>query len=89
MTDDTRKLLRIFGVTVTEFEARAEKLTAAPRPEAATAEDVTARMKEMADACRELNARWLEITRHIFAAQDRFLTAMVEGTDKAPPSEGI
>ena len=68
--EETRKLLKLFGVAVTDFETAAEKLAAEADPLAALA-----RSTEM---CRELNRRWLDVTTHVFAAQDRFLAALGE-----------
>jgi hypothetical protein len=78
MTDESRKLLKVFGVTVTDFEAEAEKLSAraAQLGAGASREEVLALVKDTVDSCREMNQRWLEITRHVFAIQDQFLAAI-------------
>jgi hypothetical protein len=62
MNDDTRILLKIFGVAVTDSEAEAEKLVAragqlSPH---STMGEIAALLKDGADLCRELNTRWLE-----------------------------
>jgi len=78
VADETRKLLKIFGVAVTDFEAEAEKLEAAATLlTAASGKDQIAKLlKDATELCRELNTRWLETTQHIFAIQNRLLVAV-------------
>ena len=73
MNDDTRKLLKVFGVAVTDAEAEAERLagTAAQLSATAGKEEVAKLLKDGNDLCRELNTRWLEITQRVFAIQSR------------------
>ena len=83
--DDTRKLLKVFGVTVTDFEAEAQRLTArAAQLEGASREDLLALLKDTADACRELNARWFEIARHVHGAQEQLLSTIARAA--SPPA---
>ena len=60
MNDDTRKLLKIFGVAVTDSEAEAEKLVARASQLSTNSnkEEIVALLKDGADLCRELNTRW-------------------------------
>ncbi|MBV8521148.1 MAG: hypothetical protein JOY71_03280 [Acetobacteraceae bacterium] len=69
MNDETRKLLKIFGVAVTDFEAEAEKLAAAAAQHSpdGSKDQVAKLMKDAADLSRELNARWFEITQRVVA----------------------
>src|SRR5438105_10304021 len=71
MNDDTRKLLKVFGVAVTDAEAEADKLAgiADTLSAGSTKEETAALLKDAADLCRELNTRWLEITERVFAIQ--------------------
>ena len=75
MADETRKLLKIFGVAVTDFEVEAGKLEAAStRLTAASGKEQIAKLlKDATELCRELNTRWLETTQHIFAIHNRLL----------------
>jgi hypothetical protein len=75
VADETRKLLKIFGVAVTDFEAEAEKLeaTASQLTAASGKDQVSKLLKNATELCRELNTRWLETTQHIFAIQNRLL----------------
>ena len=85
MNDETRKLLKIFGVAVTDFEAEAEKLaaTAAQLSPDGDKDQVTKLMKDAAELSRELNSRWLEITQRVFALQEGLLTRCAEAATKA------
>jgi hypothetical protein len=70
MNDDTRRLLKIFGVAVTESEAELEKLVAKAgqlSTHSTRGEEIAALLKDGADLCRELNTRWLEIAERLFA----------------------
>ena len=69
MADETRKLLKIFGVAVTDFEAQAEKLQAAAAQLSADSgkDQLVKLLQDVSELCRELNSRWVETTQHIFA----------------------
>src|SRR4051812_21570593 len=84
VNDETRKLLKIFGVAVTDFESEAEKLaaTAAQLSPDSSKDQVAKLMKDAAELSRELNARWLEITQRVFALQDRLLSRCAEAVTK-------
>ena len=80
MNDDTRKLLKVFGVAVTDAEAEAERLagTAAQLSASAGKEEVAKLLKDASDLSRELNTRWLEITGRVFAIQSRLQQQLAE-----------
>ena len=84
MNDETRKLLKIFGVAVTDFEAEAEKLaaTAAQLSPDSGRDQVAQLMKDASELCRELNTRWLEVTQCVFALQNRLLSCCAEAAAK-------
>ena len=84
MDDDTRKLLKVFGVAVTDAEAEAERLagTAAQLPASAGKEEIAKLLKDASELCRELNTRWLEITERVFAIQTRLETHLSEAAAK-------
>ena len=84
MNDDTRKLLKIFGVAVTDAEAEVEKLLtrSGQLSSDSTREEVAALLKDGADLCRELNTRWLEITERVFAIQSRLQSQLAEAAAK-------
>ena len=80
MADETRKLLKIFGVAVTDFEAEAEKLQAAAAQLSADSgrDPIVKLLQDVTALCRELNSRWIETTQHIFALQNRLLSRCAE-----------
>ena len=80
MNDDTRKLLKVFGVAVTDAEAEAERLaaTAAQLSGSARKEEVAKLLKDASELRRELNTRWLEITQRVVAIQSRLQTQLAE-----------
>jgi hypothetical protein len=80
MNDDTRRLLKVFGVAVTDAEAEVEKLVAraAPLSTHSTKEEIAALLKDGAELCRELNTRWLEITERVFAIQSHLQTQLAD-----------
>jgi hypothetical protein len=84
MNDDTRKLLKVFGVAVTDAEAEAERLagTVAQLSASAGKEEVARLLKDASELCRELNTRWLEITERVFAIQNRLQTQLSEAAAK-------
>jgi hypothetical protein len=84
MNDDTRKLLKVFGVAVTDAEAEAERLagTADQLPASGSKEEIAKLLKDASDLCRELNTRWLEITERVFAIQGRLQQQLAEAAVK-------
>jgi hypothetical protein len=80
MNDDTRKLLKVFGVAVTDAEAEAERLAgaAAQLSTSASKEEVAKLLKDGSELCQELNTRWLEITQRVFALQSRLQQQLAE-----------
>jgi hypothetical protein len=80
MNDDTRRLLKTFGVAVTDAEAETERLVAraGQLSTQSTREDLAALLKDGAELCRELNTRWLEITERVFAIQSRLQGQLAE-----------
>ena len=67
MNDDTRKLLKVFGMAITDSEAEAEKLVTAAAQLSGNSgkEEIIALLKNASDLNRELNTRWLEITQRV------------------------
>ena len=80
MNDDTRKLLKVFGVAVTDAEAETERLagTAAQLSASSSKEEIAKILKDASDLCQELNTRWLEITQRVFAIQNRLQHQLAE-----------
>ncbi len=82
--DETRQLLKIFGVAVTDFEAEAEKLKSVGELFTAGTDiaEVAGHLKTVAELCRELNTRWLQVTQRIFEDQNELLVRCAEAADK-------
>lgn len=83
--DETRQLLKIFGVAVTDFEAEAEKLKSVAEQFTAGTDkaEVAGHLKNIAESCCELNTRWLQVTQRVFEAQNELLVRCAEAADKA------
>jgi hypothetical protein len=84
MNDDTRKLLKVFGVAVTDSEAEAEKLAgiAAQLSTGSRREDLAQLLKDSAELCRELSTRWREITERVLEIQNRLQTQLIEAAKR-------
>ena len=83
--DETRQLLKIFGVAVTDFEAEAEKLKSVAEQFTAGTDkaEVAGHLKNVAELCCELNTRWLQVTQRVFEAQNELFVRCAEAADKA------
>jgi hypothetical protein len=80
MNDDTRKLLKVFGVAVTDSEAEAARLAgiAAQLSAGTSKEEIAKLLKDASDLCHELDTRWLEITQRVFTIQNRLQQQLSE-----------
>jgi hypothetical protein len=74
--EDTRKLLRAFGVTVTNFEERSTQLLEQAKQlhRSGNSEGMLTLLKDFAGELLDLQGRWLEITNHVLAQQRQALT---------------
>jgi hypothetical protein len=84
MSDETRKILKLFGVAVTDFEAEAERLAAvaAQLGTGSSRDEVARLLQDAAELCREVNARWFEATRHVHLVQEQLLAACAEAAKR-------
>jgi hypothetical protein len=73
--DPTRRLLRVFGVKVTDYEERTaallERAAAANRPD-----EMLQLAAEAIDLTADLNSRLRDITTHVLDTQARVLTEL-------------
>ena len=69
--DSTRKLLKVFGVSMTECEDALAALTAALREPPGGAGGAVAALEACGKASRELSQRWAEVSRLILDYQLR------------------
>ena len=83
--DETRQLLKIFGVAVTDFETEAEKLKTVAEQFTTDTDraEVAGQLKNVAELCREMNTRWLQVTQRVFEAQNELLARCAEAAEKA------
>jgi hypothetical protein len=73
-TDPTRKLLKVFGVKVTDYEAKTDKLIA--RWASANEGDRLAIQTEALELSADV-AHWLrEVSAHVLERQERVLSAL-------------
>jgi hypothetical protein len=74
--EDTRKLLRTFGVTVTNFEERSMQLMEQAKQlrQEGNSDGMLLLLKDFAGELLDLQSRWLEITNHILSQQRQMLT---------------
>jgi UDP-N-acetylmuramyl tripeptide synthase len=74
--EDTRQLLRTFGVTVTNFEERTTQLLEQAKQlrQAEDCDGMLTLLKDFAGELLDLQRRWLDITNHTLSQQRRVLT---------------
>jgi hypothetical protein len=74
--EDTRKLLRTFGVTVTNFQEHSAQLLeqAQQLRQQGNVDGMLPLLKDFTGELLDLQGRWLEITNHILAQQRQVLT---------------
>jgi hypothetical protein len=74
--EDTRQLLRTFGVTVTNFEERTAQLLEQAKQlrQAGDSDGMLMLLKDFAGELLDLQRRWLDITNHTLSQQRRVLT---------------
>ena len=78
--DPTRRLLRVFGVKVTDYEERTAALL--ERAAAATErEDLLQLMTEAIELTVDLNARLRDVTNHVLDTQARVMTELRAAID--------
>ena len=82
--EDTRKLLRVFGVAVTNFEDQCAQLLERAKQlgQAADIDALGTLVKDVAAALLNLQGTWLEITDHIAHRQRQLLTEFAAIADR-------
>lgn len=83
MAEDTRKLLKVFGVSVTDFEAEAERLKARVAAlSSASGNEATQLLKDLSELCQEVNTRWFEVTSRLHELQSELLRQVAQSAGK-------
>jgi len=82
--DETRQLLKIFGVAATDFEAEAQKLAevAAGFSSRTGKDEIAKHLRNVSESCRELNTRWFDVTQRIFTVQNELLARCADAAAK-------
>jgi predicted Zn-dependent protease len=88
--EETRKLLKLFGVAVTDAEAEAEQLAAraAQLSAQSSATELATLLKDAADLCLELQVRWLEVTQRVAQIQEKLYRELSRGAQRMLGSPG-
>jgi hypothetical protein len=87
--DETRKLLKLFGIALTDFEDQTAKMleslhTAGSQPLRAT----LARVEEWLKANGQVMARWVEVTQMLVAIQAKAQAELVRVLPQMPERHG-
>ena len=82
--DETRQLLKVFGVAVTDCETEAEKLKSVAEQLTGDTDktEIASHLTNVSELCRELNTSWLEVTQRVFQSQNELLARCDEAADK-------
>ncbi len=82
--DETRRILKTFGVAVTDFEAEAAKLqeVAAQLSGESSRAEIATLLKNVTELCSELNARWQEVSTCVSTLQVRLLSRCAEAASR-------
>ncbi len=82
--DETRRILKTFGVAVTDFEAEAAQLqeVAAQLSGDSSQAEIVTLLKDVTELCSELNARWQEVSTCVSTLQVRLLSRCAEAASK-------
>ena len=77
--DPTRRLLRVFGVKVTDYEERTAALL--ERAAATERDDMLQLMTEAMELTADVNARLRDVTNHVLDTQARVMTELRAAID--------
>ncbi len=79
--DDTRRLLKVFGVAVTDFEDESTVLK--ERAAALAADDAEATrslLKDLSELLLDLNGKWADVSAHLTKVQLELLSAVAQAS---------
>ena len=89
--DSTRKLLKVFGVAVTDFEDRCLQIAQQARDAADQGGDPTAFLPFLEGLVRstsEVSKRWMEVTQFIVEQQNRASAELLRILDQVKERKG-
>jgi hypothetical protein len=86
-TAETRKLLKLFGITVTEYEERMRRLMERRRGGSLSPDQEEDLRREAAQRTADLHKALREITNHVYQLQSDALMELVAKAPEEPPKE--
>ena len=90
MAEDTRKLLKIFGVKVTDFEEKSREIVGKAQ-EAVKRGDVDNLLplfEDLIALAMDLNKWWLEVTQRVFEVRNESYTQMIKVLGEVKKRQG-
>ncbi|MFQ5913668.1 MAG: hypothetical protein ACE5JS_10835 [Nitrospinota bacterium] len=69
MTDDVRRILKVFGIAVTDFEEKQRQIAESLSPQAKDSDKEAALFREACEGLLDLQEKWMEATRVVFDVQ--------------------
>jgi hypothetical protein len=83
--DPTRRLLRVFGVKVTDYEERTARLLEQAGASSGQAEELVRLTSEAIELTADLNARLREMNAHVLDMEARVLSELRSALQKGQP----
>ncbi len=76
--DETRRMLKIFGIAVTDFEEESKELLSRVQSlEAGASEELVGTLRDLLELISETNEKWQTATEYLFGLQRRVLADVV------------
>ncbi len=90
---ETKKLLKIFGVTVTDFEDESNQIVQRAREVlGSSSSDSAKKFAELArdavELAADMNAKWLEVTNYMHAQQKKMYDELARLSKEVFPASG-
>ncbi|MFQ5894971.1 MAG: hypothetical protein ACE5JJ_04020 [Nitrospinota bacterium] len=83
--EETRRMLKVFGVTVTDFEQEAARLQGRLKEISAWPPGERATLKDLCELLLDLSGKWLQVTQHLFQTQVGLLESLARAAGESPP----
>jgi hypothetical protein len=76
--DETRRMLKIFGIAVTDFEEESKELLSRVQSlEAGASDELVGTLRDLLELISETNEKWQTATEYLFGLQRRVLADVV------------
>lgn len=76
--NDTRRLLKVFGVAVTDFESEGGELSARiAELGGAPNDELVAALRDLLELVADTNSKWRDVTEHLMQAESRILAEAI------------